>query len=359
MGPALDWGLSAEAGEERGIARESLRNILMATGRFEAGRPPVDLGHAAAADQLTHFVPSAEQTGLLSLIVAFRSSGSSEHRFHGGLGDQGGRATPGCLVAGRAALLDDDSHRDGRVLRRREGDEPGVGRRAGCVLAVPVLPATVMPSIWAAVPVPLATTLVIIVVSSGGDIGLIASRVLGSPDSIVVRSGGQHRLHEVGLRDDPLLHACRDHGHLQRRDAHVVPADGGLEPLETFVELGRDRARSDPHRHGELVAEAELRRLLTQNVPAELHMPSQPKAVLQMRSGASVSDTFVVGPACAPTGVRETDRCLRQVEITPAGRCRVELPLERAGCGRQPTRLGRAADRLPAMARLTRRAGRR
>ena len=60
-------GLSAEAGEERGIAREVAAQHLDGDRTLEAQvDPPVDLGHAAAADQLTHFVPSAEQTGLLA-----------------------------------------------------------------------------------------------------------------------------------------------------------------------------------------------------------------------------------------------------------------------------------------------------
>ncbi len=63
-------------------------------------------------------------------------------------------------AAGMRSSVDRD--RDLRVVDRREADEPGLVERSapdGPTVAVPVLPATLMPSSFAAVPVPSSTTL--------------------------------------------------------------------------------------------------------------------------------------------------------------------------------------------------------
>ena len=137
--------------------------------------------------------------------------------------------------------------------------------------AVPVLPATSRPGIWAAVPVPLSTTWSIMSRRSPATRSGITwpksspSNRLTTPALVGDDLAGHERPHPPAAVGDGRGHG----GHLERRDAHVALADGALGGGR-HVLLGGDHAGGRRELVGAGLVEAELLGLGGQLLAAQL-----------------------------------------------------------------------------------------
>ena len=139
--------LAAEAVDELGVAGELREQHLDRDGAVEHGvHAAIDLAHAARADPGLHPVPAPEHRPFNA-----RPPWARQERLEDLTGDRRGHLASGRLAPEVAAVQDDNRDRDRGDLarsRRREADEPRVGRRSGPPCwAVPVLPAITVPAI--------------------------------------------------------------------------------------------------------------------------------------------------------------------------------------------------------------------